>query len=264
LRPWLAFALIASATFSSCSDSSETRAPSAGIDAEAGAGNAVGEGGAADAEPTAGGSPAVSGGADAGPGAMGVAGQDSSGGTSTSAGAGPDASGGAAMVAEEQLSFCPRLTTPALSAFNVTRAYDHAVYADCRVSWVTNLYLVPGERDTFLNNLLTWSLRFWGCQPPPIDDFALIYQEAPLTSADAGAIIDDYLLVATDQLMLSTQESDDMRAALVRLSRQTVAEDSADFSHSTCDTTGGTGGTGGQPASAGSAGVTEAAGGANP
>ncbi|HWZ92303.1 MAG TPA: hypothetical protein VNW92_25740 [Polyangiaceae bacterium] len=184
-------------------------------------------------------------GADAGPGSVGVAGQDSSGGAS--AGAGPEASGGAGTDAGEQLTFCPRLGTPALAAFNVTRDYDHAVYADCRVSWVTNLYLapVPSERDTFLNNLLSWSMRLWGCLTPPVDDFELIYTKAPLTSADATALIDDYMVAATADLKLSTQESHDMRAALVRLSQQMIAQDSTDFSHSTCDGTGGTGGTGG-------------------
>ena len=248
LRPSLLVgALIAIAAFSSCSDS-ENGSPANGVDAAAGEANAAGEGGAAGVESTAGGGPAMSAGADAGPGPVGpgpagAAGQDSAGGAS--AGAGPDASAGAGMVAPEQLTFCPRLTTPSVNAFDVTRAYDHAVYDDCRVTWVTNLYLVVNAREDFLNNLLSWSLRFWGCQSPAVDDFALIYQKAPLTSADAAALIDDYIVVATAELTLSTQESSDMRAALTRLAQQTIAQDSADYSNSTCGGPGGTGGPGG-------------------
>ena len=122
-----------------------------------------------------------------------------------------------------------------------------------------------GQREAFLNDLLSWCLRFWGCQAPTVDalvdDFALIYQPAPLTSADAAALIDDYMLVATASLALSAPESEAMRAALLRLSRQTVARDSAEFSHSTCDAGGGAGG---QAASAGAAGVSPGAGGSNP
>ena len=250
--------MIAIATFGSCSDS--------GNGGPANANNAAGERGAAE-EPGAagttsavGGGPTENAGADAGPAAAGVAGQDSAGGGSAYAGAGaganagagpgPEASGGAAMDMGEALTFCPRLITPSLSAFDVTRDYDHAVFADCRVKWVTNLYLQAGAREDFLNDLLSWSLDFWGCLPPPVDNFALIYQSAPLTSADAAAIIDDYMLVATADLTLSTSESQAMRAALGRLSQQTIAQDSPDYSQSTCGTggasgTGGTSGTGG-------------------
>jgi hypothetical protein len=268
LRPSvLAGALIAIATISSCSDSEKGAPVSDAADAatEAGLAGAVGESGAVGAEPTAGGGPTANGGGDAGPGSVGGAGQDSSGGAT--ADPGPEASGGAGLDAGEQLTFCARLTSPTVLAFNMTRAYDHAVYGDCRVTWVTNLYLDAGARETFLNNLLSWSYRFWGCQTPPVDDFALIYQPAPLTSADAAALIDDYMIAAIDQLTLSASESDAMRAALLRLSLQTVAQDSPDFSNSTCNATGGTGGTagtGGQPASGGAAGASAEAGGSNP
>jgi hypothetical protein len=284
--------MITIATFCSCSDGDQRApAPSAHAGAGARAGGAAGEGGAAGAESPAGGGPAMNAGADAGPGSVGVAGQDSSGGAS--AGAGPEASGGAGADAGEQLTFCARfdIPSPSQDAFNVSRDYDHTVYADCRVSWVINLYLVPHERDTFLNNLLSWNYGLWGCLgAPAVNDFALIYGKAPLTSADASALIDDYMVVAIADLKLSAQESHDLRAALVRLSQQTIAQDSTDFSHSSCDTggtggtsggtggtdgtggtsggtggtDGGSGGSGGQAASAGAADVSAGAGGSNP
>jgi hypothetical protein len=153
--------MIAIATFSSCS-SGDQGAPGHGTQA-AGEAGAAAEVGAAGTVSSAGGGATANGGADAGPGGVGVAGQDSSGGTNagggtsgsggTSAGAGPETGGGAGMGAGEQLSFCPRLVAAETKAISVTRAYDLAVYLDCRVTWVTNLYLVSGERAAFLQNL---------------------------------------------------------------------------------------------------------------
>jgi hypothetical protein len=255
--------MITVATLWSCSDGDRVTPPSGGK-GDAGAPGATAEGGAAGTESGAGGLAVDAAGANSEPSAAGAPEPDSAGGAS--AGASPDANGdagagaglsagggggnagaatgGTAPDAGEALSFCPRLGGPELSAFNVTRAYDHAVYNDCRVTWVTDLYLKTGDRDTFLNDLLSWCLRFWGCQTPAVDDFALIYQTAPLTSADAAALIDDYMSVATTELTLSTGEIAQMRAALGRLSRQTVAQDSSDYSHSACGGASGTAGGG--------------------
>ncbi|HEY1534876.1 MAG TPA: hypothetical protein VGF76_12685, partial [Polyangiaceae bacterium] len=254
LRPWvLVGAMIAIATFGSCSGS-EVGTP--GADNVAGETSARGEAGtpgSAGRASAAGGAATADAGADAGPSAAGDAGQDSAGGAS--AGASSEASAGAAGAdAGEALTFCPRLMTPAVLAYSLALAYDHAVFADCRVKWVTSLYLQAGARSDFLNSLDAWSQRLWGCLPPPVANFALIYQTAPLTSADAAALIDDYMAVAIDLLTLSSAESQAMRAALGRLSQQTIAQDSPSYSHSTCDA-GGAGGTGGTAGTSGTAGT---------
>lgn len=188
----------------------------------------------------------------AGSGGVGVGGNNSGG----QLGSGGDAGGGDASTSVA-LSVCVRLQSPSVLSFDVTRTYDHTVYADCRVKWVANLYLDVDQREVFLNNLLAWNMRFWGCTPPPPDNFALIFKPAPLTSADAAALIDDYVDVATQALGLSAPEITEMRAALTNLAKSTIATVSGEYSHSQCASDAGAGGTdGGGASSAGGTGGT--------
>jgi hypothetical protein len=149
----------------------------------------------------------------------------------------------------EQLSFGPRITAQVVNAGDVAREYDHATYDDCRTRWVSDLYLASDERHTFLNDLLAWNLRFWGCQGEPVDNFALIYGTAPLSAGDASLLIEHYIAVATVELTLSPLEITEMRAALERLSRPLIADPSTEPSQPRCDAgsagEGGAGGAGG-------------------
>ena len=174
-------------------------------------------------------------------GSGGVSG--AAGGTADS-GAPPIGNGGAGPLPVEELTVCDRLTQRSTHAFNVARGYDHAVYGDCRTKWVTNLYLVAKAREVFLNDLQSWNLAFWGCNDTPVQSFALIYGSAPLSAGDAAALIEDYMSIATPELLLSPAEVDEMRAALDRLSQQDVADPSSELTGSLCDT-GGSGGTAG-------------------
>ena len=51
---------------------------------------------------------------------------------------------------------------------------------DCRANWVTSLYFdetkQQNDRAPFLNMLIQWNLRLWGCQATLPKNFALIYQ----------------------------------------------------------------------------------------
>jgi hypothetical protein len=164
----------------------------------------------------------------------GAGGTDAGGGNAGGRlGSGGDAGGQDASTAVA-LSVCVRLQTPSVLSFDVTRTYDHTVYADCRVKWVANLYLDVDQREVFLNNLLAWNMRFWGCTPPPPDNFALIFKPAPLTSADADALIDDYIDVATQALGLSAPEITEMRAGLRKLAQSTISTVSSEYSSSQC------------------------------
>jgi hypothetical protein len=128
--------------------------------------------------------------------------------------------------------------------FDVTLGYESALIADCRVNWVTTLYFDSSiglnERDVFLNNLILWNLELWGCNATAPSSFALIHRPVPLTSADARALIDDYVAVATDRLSMSPPEIAEMRALLTRLSEPVVEEVSDEYSNPDC--AGGAGG----------------------
>jgi hypothetical protein len=156
------------------------------------------------------------------------------------AGAGPG------QLPVEKLSFCPRLLQGNTDARNVAVNYDHAVYQDCRTSWVTNLYLEVDKRYVFLNDLQRWNLAFWGCGDDPVSSFALIFGVAPLSAGDASALIEKYMAVATLELDLSPAEITEMQSALERLSQQVIADPSTELSGADCDTgAGGVGGAGG-------------------
>jgi hypothetical protein len=201
---------------------------------------------------------------DGGAGGSTAGGSDAGGAGASGGEAGQSGTGGSPDAATASLSVCIRLQSPSVLSFDVTRTYDHTVFADCRVKWVSNLYLEVDQREVFLNNLLAWNMRFWGCSPPPPDDFALIFKPAPLTRGDAAALIDDYISVATQALGLSTPEIDEMRAALDTLANSVVANESNGFSNSQCSDSGaggagsggssGSGGTGGSVGTGGSTG----------
>lgn len=213
---------------------------------EAGAAGDEGAAGDATAAGTAGapvgGNDQVAGGRNGG----GAPGASGSGGSEQQAGA---PSGGAGAAGEgptnggENLAFCDRLTMRTINSSEVARRYNHAVYDDCRTRWVTDLYLQQGEQDDFLNDLLTWNLQLWGCQPPAVENFALIYGEAPLSAGDAALLIEHYVTVASDQLAMSEPEISAMQAALQRLAQPLIQDPSPAPSQPLCDA--GAGGAGG-------------------
>ena len=170
------------------------------------------------------------------------------GGGPASAGAG----GGDDGPLSEQLSFGLRIPAPSQNATDVARGYNQATYDDCRTRWVTGLFLdkEPSEQHLFLNALVTWNYNFWGCDVgvPPVDNFALIWGEAPLSAGDASLLIEHYITVATAELTLSSAEITEMRAALERLAAPLIEDPSLEPSQSQCDTGTGGAGAGGMPA----------------
>ena len=230
-----------------CGDDTQLGAP---LLSDAGDAHATGEA----AQSSTGGNGGGGGNAGAPPTGTGGRGGSVDGGTGTgsqagAAGAGGGGQGGSDSGADGSvsvaLSLCVRLQSPSVLSFDITRAYDHRVYADCRVKWVSNLYLEVDQREVFLNNLLAWNMRFWGCTPPPPDNFALIFKTAPLTLGDVSALIDDYIEVATQPLGLSAPEIAEMRAALLELANSVVATPSNGLSKSQCTVEAGAGGAGG-------------------
>jgi hypothetical protein len=203
--------------------------------------------------PSNGGASAPIGGASAPIGGAGATspGGATDGGAAINGGAGA----GSGQPPVEQLSLCARVTQRNTHAFNVAVNYDHAVYEDCRTTWVTSLYLDVGKRDVFLNTLQHWNLAFWGCSDEPVASFALIYGTAPLTAGDATALIEKYMAVATLELELSPAEITEMQSALERLSQQVIADPSTELSGADCDANaGGAGGTS-EPGAAGHGGT---------
>jgi hypothetical protein len=192
-------------------------------------------------------------GASSGGGEGGTGQPDSGGGNTGSGGDGGSIDPGSGG-SSNALSLCVRLDSPTVLSFDLTRAYDHKVYADCRVKWVTDLYLRVDSRDAFLNNLLAWNMQFWGCTPPAPTDFALIYAPTALTSADAAALINDYIDAASVALAMSAPEIAGMRAALQRLSQSVVVRTSDEFSNPSCSDAG-AGGSGGVAGAGGGAGA---------
>jgi hypothetical protein len=148
----------------------------------------------------------------------------------------------------KQLSVCIRLEDSTSSSFDTSLAFESAVITDCRVNWVTTLYYDASqglnERAEFLNELLHFNLRLWGCPGAAAPtSFELIHEPAPLSAADAGALIDAYVEVASDLLTLDPAEESDLRVVLGNLSEPLlVTPDPGDFSDSHCSA-GGAGGT---------------------
>jgi hypothetical protein len=206
-------------------------------DASAGAGGAPDAGG----EGAEGG---VHGGPDAAAGGAGGGQSPGAGGTPIGTDAGctpPNVLDGAV---DRELTLCNRLRGPSVLSFDSTRAFDHAVYADCRVAWVIDLYLQVDKRAQFLNALLAWNMSFWGCSAPAPTDFGLIYEPAPLSAGDVAALVDDYISVVQPSLDLSDLEIADMRSALTALAQPLTADPSCHLSRSSC-TMEGSGGSGG-------------------
>jgi hypothetical protein len=157
---------------------------------------------------------------------------------------------------------CLRLEDSTASSFDASLAFESAVIADCRVNWVTSLYYDAtqglNERADFLNQLLHFNLRLWGCPGTAAPtSFDLIHEPAPLSAADAGALIDSYVDVLTDLLTLSAGEVSDLRTVLGNLSEPLLlTPDPGDFTDSRCAAGGGGGeGGAGDPGAAGQAGA---------
>jgi hypothetical protein len=174
-------------------------------------------------------------------------GSGAAGGSAGSGGTGPMGGTGGQAPEPEQLSVCIRLEDSTGSSFDTSLAFESAVIADCRVNWVTTLYYDAAqglnERADFLNDLLHFNLRLWGCPGTAAPtSFELIHEPAPLSVADAGALIEAYVDVASDLLTLDPAEESDLRVVLGNLSEPLlVTPDPGDFTDSHC-AAGGAGG----------------------
>jgi hypothetical protein len=207
-------------------------------------GNAPSSGGTQGLQPTAGTTAAGTGGASAGAG-------------NTPGGEGGGPPDGPLL---EELSLCDRLTQVAAKNLQTTKMFERAVYTDCRVDWLGHRYVDAMARDDYLNDLLTWNQKFWGCQQAPVDDFLLVWGTPPISQGDAEIVIDHYVAAAIEQLGLTAKEEQEMREALERLSTLVVTSASLEPSEPSCvDANGGAGGQGGVGAG-GAAGTTSTGG----
>jgi hypothetical protein len=179
-----------------------------------------------------------------GSGGSGANGGTTGGGGTAQGGDGGNEGGSGGSGEPDQLTICLRLMRAGTLSFDTTLAYEEALIADCRVNWTTTLYFDPSinlmVRDEFLNNLIAWNLSLWDCNPTAPTEFSLIYEPAPLTSADARALIDIYVEAASSLLSMSPPEIEEMRALLDRLSQQTIDRVSDEYSNPDC--AGGAGG----------------------
>ena len=183
-------------------------------------------------------------------GSAGTAGASTNGGGpdggSEGGSGGEGTAGGANVDVPPALTVCERLINPPDNSFDVTQGYRAATTRDCRISWVTRLYLDEDQEHVFLNQLLRWNLELWGCGgAPPPDSFGLLFREVPLTSADADALIELYLDTTSATLAMSSDEIDAMRAMLDYLAERVIERETDEFTDSHCST--GAGGEGGAP-----------------
>jgi hypothetical protein len=205
----------------------------AGKGGSAGSSDSAGEGGSSP-EGGAGGGQS---GAPAGGTTSGQGGDAATGGVANEGGASPSGGqgqGGGGSEGPPPLTICLRLPGFAADSFDVTQAYRAETTRDCRISWVTRLYLDVDDEATFLNRLIRWNIDLWGCSGNPPDDFGLLYEEVALTSADADALIEIYMQAAITELELSAKEIDEMRAALEHLADRVVERETDEFTDSHC------------------------------
>jgi hypothetical protein len=171
-----------------------------------------------------------------------------SGGTSAGAGKTPGGEGGGPPDEPrfEELSLCDRLSQVPAKNLSTTKMFELGVYTDCRIDWLAHLYVDAKRRDDYLNDLLTWNQKFWGCQEVPVEDFLLVWGTPALSQGDANLVIDYYVAAAIEHLELIPREEQEMREALARLSTQVITSSSLEPSKPSCtDANGGAGGQGG-------------------
>jgi len=182
-----------------------------------------------------------------------------SGGT-VSTSASTTGSAGAGGTPPEPVSFCDRLSGEQALAGEIALEFDLVVQSDCRVSGFSLLYVTTegNMRADFLNELVRFNMRLWGCTGSSPDEFGLIYlaglgeSAEPLSSADVDTLIDDYLEVATPRLMLSQSEIAGLEAQLAWLAAELVGvesmdAESAEYTRSKCGSgAAGAGGAGGE------------------
>lgn len=141
----------------------------------------------------------------------------------------------------EELSFCPRLTALSKLSLAVEEAYVSVAIVDCRIAW-----LIPRRQDLIdmRNELISWSRRFWGCEGLPVETFPLVWGTPALSRGDAAIAMDHYLAASKKELALSPLEYDEMEAALARLAKPLIQDQSTEPSRPSCS--GGEGGSGGE------------------
>ena len=160
--------------------------------------------------------------------------------------------GGDAEPPEEQLSFCPRLDAQTKRVGDAGRAYVENAYADCDTYWIIREVIDSGNdqyRD-FRNALNPWSYNLWGCSDAtPVTKFGLVWKSPQISAGDARRLIDIYVAAVDEHAALSPGEEAELRAALLRLSEQSVVNESLEpsqpGSNPKCQGAGGAGGAGG-------------------
>jgi hypothetical protein len=165
-------------------------------------------------------------GGDAGTGAQGF-----DAGAGGALGNGGNGGSGATAPSGEQLELCTRITGKVGHADAQARAFAKAVFADCDIRWVVPL---GSDLDEYRQQLVVWSLEFWGCQGNPVTDFGLVWGTPELSAGDAGLLVDHYIATANAELALSIEERVDMASALNRLSEQLISSASVLPSQSSC------------------------------
>jgi hypothetical protein len=154
--------------------------------------------------------------------------------------------------AGEQLDLCIRLAHGTQDADTVGSGFVGAVYRDCHVAW-----LVPRGQALadLVNQIVSFNYNFWGCEKTfPVDEFGLVLGRPALSQGDVDLLTGHYLTVAQRTLDLSAPERQTMLAALARLSKLVIVDNSLEPSKSACMVSmgggggmGGAGGAGGQP-----------------
>ena len=151
--------------------------------------------------------------------------------------------------AGEQLELCARLAHGTQDADTVGSGYVGAVYRDCHVAW-----LVPRGQALadLVNQLVSFNYNFWGCEKTfPVDEFGLVLGKPGLSRGDVDLLTGHYLSVAEKTLDLSAPERQTMQAALARLSKLVITDNSLEPSKPACPVSGGgaggMGGAGGEP-----------------
>lgn len=253
-RLWVlaCLSVLGSALLASCGEdegASGTAAGTGGAHAGApttlGGGDSAGPAGGANSSGTLGGGGMTeTSGASAGTGGGGEAG---GGGVPGGGGHGPDRPTG------EQLGLCARIAGKVPHADAQSRAFAKATFGDCRVRWLVPL---GTQLDEYRQQLVVWSLEFWGCQGRPVETFGLVYGTPALSAGDARILNQHYLATAEAELDLSPGEYVQMQTALERLANPLITSASSEPSQSVC--TGGAGGAGGADGAGGAAGASGA------
>jgi hypothetical protein len=163
------------------------------------------------------------------------------GGVGGDGGAGTAGAGGEAGDEPPLPPICNRIVVlqRQLRADRVAQGTDRAIFGDCRLSWFRSLY-VPGELDTYLNEVSRLTMVFWGCRDEEPAGFKLAYGTVSLSSEEVDALVIHYLAAMRIEIDISDAEERRLRSELERLAEPRIDPNIHGFARSTCD--GGEGG----------------------